>query len=59
MAEVGFVLSIAFFIRTVVAPMRTDERRARVAAHMIFMALVALLLYAEFEIIDVTNSRST
>jgi len=32
MAEVGFVLSMAFFIKIVVTPIRKDEDRARVAA---------------------------
>ena len=32
MAEVGFVLSMAFFIKIVVTPIRNDDDRARVAA---------------------------
>jgi hypothetical protein len=58
MADVGFVLSIAFFIRIVVAPMRTDEKRARVAANMIFFASVALLFYTGVEMIGITDKRS-
>jgi hypothetical protein len=33
-AEVGFVLSIAFFIRIVVTLMKNDDNRARFAASM-------------------------
>ena len=36
-AEVGFVLSIAFFIRIVVIPARNDDVRASIAASIIFV----------------------
>ena len=36
-AEVGFVLSIAFFIRIVVTPARSDDDRASIAANIILV----------------------
>jgi hypothetical protein len=38
--------------------MRTDEKRARVAANMIFFASVALLFYTGVEMIGITDKRS-